>query len=111
MPHGKPEDQHDGQYACNMTNGQAPLSPHDEIAVMKSAWEILDQKTAGVKAELTFDPNEFDISDPKRWRSDMRRCLIGMKSKKAHLKRENLSDMLQDHVQQQKICVAYKFNY
>lgn len=55
--------------------------------------------------ELTLDPSELDL-DSEAMAS---RYEETMRSRQAHLRREDLSDMLQDHVQRQKVHnVMYK---
>lgn len=78
--------------------GQAPPSviAARRGAISGSASDARAEKDGAV--ELTLDPSELDL-DSEAMAS---RYEETMRSRQAHLRREDLSDMLQDHVQRQK---------
>lgn len=79
--------------------GQAPPSviAARRSAISGSASDARAEKDGAV--ELTLDPSELDL-DSEAMAS---RYEETMRSRQAHLRREDLSDMLQDHVQRQKV--------
>ena len=82
--------------------GQAPPSviAARRGAISGSASDARAEKDGAV--ELTLDPSELDL-DSEAMAS---RYEETMRSRQAHLRREDLSDMLQDHVQRQKVLCS-----
>lgn len=88
-------------HVYDMTGAAGGQAPPSVIAARRggisgSASDARAEKDGAV--ELTLDPSELDL-DSEAMAS---RYEETMRSRQAHLRREDLSDMLQDHVQRQK---------
>ncbi|EZA60657.1 hypothetical protein DMN91_007483 [Ooceraea biroi] len=88
-------------HVYDMTGAAGGQAPPSVIAarrggISSSASDARSEKDGAV--ELTLDPSELDL-DSEAMAS---RYEETMRSRQAHLRREDLSDMLQDHVQRQK---------
>lgn len=92
-------------HVYDMTGAAGGQAPPSVIAarrggISSSVSDARSEKDGAV--ELTLDPSELDL-DSEAMAS---RYEETMRSRQAHLRREDLSDMLQDHVQRQKVCIA-----
>lgn len=92
-------------HVYDMTGAVGGQAPPSVIAARRSmSGTISDARTDRDGAvELALDPSELDL-DSEAMAS---RYEETMRSRQAHLKREDLSDMLQDHVQRQKVLIYY----
>lgn len=92
-------------HVYDMTGAAGGQAPPSVIAARRgisgSASDGRTEKDGAV--ELTLDPSELDL-DSEAMAS---RYEETMRSRQAHLRREDLSDMLQDHVQRQKVRIRY----
>lgn len=91
-------------HVYDMTGAAGGQAPPSVIAARRggisgSASDARAEKDGAV--ELTLDPSELDL-DSEAMAS---RYEETMRSRQAHLRREDLSDMLQDHVQRQKVYI------
>jgi len=93
-------------HVYDMTGAAGGQAPPSVIAarrggISSSTSDARSEKDGAV--ELTLDPSELDL-DSEAMAS---RYEETMRSRQAHLRREDLSDMLQDHVQRQKVCCIH----
>lgn len=95
-------------HVYDMTGAAGGQAPPSVIAARRSggiAGAVSSDVARAEKdgaVELTLDPSELDL-DSEAMAS---RYEETMRSRQAHLRREDLSDMLQDHVQRQKVRIA-----
>lgn len=92
-------------HVYDMTGAAGGQAPPSVIAARRgvsgTASDGRTEKDGAV--ELALDPSELDL-DSEAMAS---RYEETMRSRQAHLRREDLSDMLQDHVQRQKVSTKY----
>jgi len=90
-------------HVYDMTGAAGGQAPPSVIAARRGGISNGNNDARSEKdgaVELTLDPSELDL-DSEAMAS---RYEETMRSRQAHLRREDLSDMLQDHVQRQKVC-------